>query len=107
MSKLVMRRGCPEGVIDVSNRLHEHAEYRVRVHGGKSAKWKPKRSLREGCPSSPWLSMFITMEYCRTSKNGGKEGGGAGDDAGSTMDILRGWKICKASKSGKKDPEGE
>ena len=46
-----MKGQCLETLVD----FHETTEYRVKGREGMSEEWKPTRSLREGCPTSPIL----------------------------------------------------
>ena len=38
--------------------LHETTQYKVRGREGDSSTWRPERGLREGCPTSPVLSII-------------------------------------------------
>ena len=53
--ELLARRGRDGRMVKICKALHEHTQYRVRIHAGLSEPWVPDRGLREGCPSSPPL----------------------------------------------------
>ena len=51
--KVLGRRGCAPGMIQVLKAIHEHTVMKVKVYNGVSEGYVPDRGLREGCPSSP------------------------------------------------------
>ena len=53
--RLMGRLGADDRFISVCKALHEGTEVAVKVRGGVSSKYAPRRGLREGCPSSPPL----------------------------------------------------
>ena len=61
--QLMRVKGAPTPFIQVCKALHEHTRYQVRIHKGLSTECVVDKGLREGCPSSPPSSIYITMQY--------------------------------------------